>query len=469
MASGQHHWRLLIALLAGAAPASARDGAYDFTRHGDAVSGVLRLPTEPRGECSQCHDQHASRDGQATAGPFAFALFAPDDNTLCNGCHDTPPPASAYLGNVLYGQSAHALSTAMVWPGPSPLARPSSDWGKCVNCHTPHGARDATGVIPSLLSGREEAPCLACHDGSPAMTDVNTQLAKAFRHPVTTITGKHAVDEGGVPERFGQAQGNRHSECPDCHNPHAAKDSSPPPVAPAARGTQAYVSRVRVSNGTAGAQPMYTWAAANDVSFPNEYEICFKCHSSWTTQPMGQTDFAVALNANNPSFHPVEAAGTNPGVLAASFVAPWTAASTVYCSDCHGSDDPSVPGPHGSLYQYLLKAPFQVGSVSRTTTSSELCFLCHSFDTYANDTAPAAALSASRFNPPQAAGGHALHVATNRVPCYACHVTHGSSTQPFLLVLGRSPGISAFFAQANGGTCTATCHAQKTYTVNYGR
>ena len=55
------------------------------------------------------------------------------------------------------------------------------------------------------------------------------------------------------------------------------------------------------------------------------------------------------------------------------------------------------------------------------------------------------------------------------MPCYACHVTHGSTTLPFLLVVGRVPGIVSYSRTANGGTCAPSCHGSESYTVNYAR
>jgi hypothetical protein len=51
----------------------------------------------------------------------------------------------------------------------------------------------------------------------------------------------------------------------------------------------------------------------------DEYQLCFKCHSSWTTQPAGQSDLALLLNNNNPSYHPVEAAGRDPLIASGAF------------------------------------------------------------------------------------------------------------------------------------------------------
>jgi hypothetical protein len=55
------------------------------------------------------------------------------------------------------------------------------------------------------------------------------------------------------------------------------------------------------------------------------------------------------------------------------------------------------------------------------------------------------------------------------VPCFACHVTHGSTSQPHLIVTGRSPGLTGYAQTPTGGTCTSTCHAEQTWTANYAR
>jgi hypothetical protein len=102
-------------------------------------------------------------------------------------------------------------------------------------------------------------------------------------------------------------------------------------------------------------------------------------------------------------------------------------------------------------------------------SQDELCFSCHSFDVYANPGAPDLVRADSRFNKPGAGQGHAEHVGERSVPCYACHVTHGSPTRGHLIVTGRAPGILAFTETPTGGTCQATCHEAKTYTVNYAR
>jgi hypothetical protein len=141
----------------------------------------------------------------------------------------------------------------------------------------------------------------------------------------------------------------------------------------------------------------------------------------------------------------------------------------MYCTDCHTSDATSVRGLHGSLYAYVLKRPYTASSASRSMTAGESCFDCHNYDTYANSAAPATVKAYSRFNPPRVEKGHAYHVGEKRWPCFTCHESHGSTARPHLIATGRAPGITSYTETAAGGSCSATCHERKSYSVNYAR
>lgn len=333
-----------------------------------------------------------------------------------------------------------------------------------MNCHTPHGRGDALGTVPALLSVREQGSCNACHDASgPSTFDVASDLTKPHRHPILQHDDRHVPGES-APADF--AFSRRHAECADCHNPHDVAPDAFPPVAPEASARIGRVSRVSVANGAAGTEPVYTFRAADDPAPVLEHEVCFKCHSSWTDLPGGRADLALLTNPNNPSYHPVQAAGADPKIAAESFAGGRQATDTLFCSDCHGSDDPGRRGPHGSLHAGLLVAPFPATPAPRTMDPDELCFGCHRWEVYADDGAPAATQAASRWNEP-AAEGHAEHAAEN-VACFSCHEVHGSTTLPHLLATGRSPGIVLWSAGAGGTrTCTPTCHQPETYAVNY--
>jgi len=136
------------------------------------------------------------------------------------------------------------------------------------------------------------------------------------------------------------------------------------------------------------------------------------------------------------------------------------------CTDCHTSDDANVRGPHGSSYRYILKKPYTASSSARTMSSAELCFDCHRYDTYANNSASSTVKNYSRFSGSE---GHTYHVGSRGFPCYACHETHGASSQPSLLILGRNPGIETYTRSASGGSCNPTCHGSENYSVTYSR
>jgi predicted CXXCH cytochrome family protein len=383
---------------------------------------------QPAGSCVQCHDDST---GNRTPSTNAYGLFAPNDNNLCLTCHALPGDIGIFPGNASWQQSGHAL------------ARTKSG-NRCDDCHNPHGVKDAKGVVPALLEDREPALCVRCHDGSRA-ADIRDQLTKSYWHGMQA-RGSHDPREGSDPAKYSAIPAqNRHVQCSDCHNSHVQS---------------AGVSRIEVSNGAAGMAPRYTYRSADDPSQANEYEICFKCHSGWTKQPAGQIDLALVTNPNNPSFHPIQAAGKNPRIDPNAFVNGYDATSILTCTSCHGTDDPVVKGPHGSTYQYLLKKQ------SGTTSKDDICFSCHAYDVYGNPTAPADLQHASRFN---GGTGHAFHVGSQNLACASCHETHGSTRSPFLMARSRFPGISTYTPTPTGGTCASSCHAPQTYTVAYPR
>ena len=457
-----------LAAVAGApAGGSLAAGACE-PRSSDQITRILAAGPHA-GDCERCHTEHGS--GQT---PQLYALVGPDDNALCDRCHTGSWTTASYPGTWTYAGSAHGSSPSTIWPGLTPPARVEANAaGKCVNCHDPHGWQDDSGEITHLGVAREEAACLTCHDGSPATTNVRAEFLKPFRHPTTDFSGRHTGPEESSASDFGTSPLNRrHAECEDCHNPHVAR--SDPPLghpAPSPSLTVLGVSRVLVENGPAGAAPAYTFVAGSDTMSgpPEEYQLCMKCHSSWTTQPPGQTDLGRALNPANPSYHPVEAIGANPNIQPDAFAAGWSALSRTGCGDCHGSDFESVAGPHGSAYRYILRSPYTASPAPRAMAPGEACFSCHAYDVYANSSSSDAVLGASRFNRPGAVKGHVEHVGQLSVPCYSCHATHGSTDLEFLLVRGRWPGITAYTKTPTGGTCTATCHGAKSYTANYAR
>ncbi len=408
--------------------------------------------------CSTCHQAHdsASDDG--------FLLRSASESKLCAECH----------ANMDVNSPAIHLNpkTGPLWPGGQygsqlPADANADHRGGCGNCHRAHGwpdAANATNDYPSLLVEREENLCFSCHDGNPASKNLLTTFAKTYRHPVS-YSGRHTTTEDGIPARYGTA--NRHSECQDCHNPHQLTADYVAPIAPAASMSLRGVARVSVTNNSASSVS-YTFRSPTNTAPVKEYEVCFTCHSGWTTRPSGQADYAAKFNTKIASFHPVEGAGKNTNINVNAFVNNWKPDQVMTCTDCHTSDDTTIRGPHGSAYQFILKKVSPASTTRRSTAmpSTELCFDCHRFDTYANSSASSTIKNYSRF---AGGNGHGYHVGGRRYSCYNCHETHGATTQPNLLVTGRSPGITTYTRTTNGGSCVATCHGSESYTVAYPR
>ncbi len=327
-------------------------------------------------ECTACHDPHDdSKD------PITKKFLSQDNqaSALCLKCHN-----KAYWST---NPSIHKTSTKTLPAGLSHTNYTTVADNGCENCHTPHNA-----TSPSrLLMGVEQATCTPCHKGKAngGITEKNVSnvgdgpFAKIYRHPTYDINGKHNPVNASPPTNsptessIDLSPPNRHAECSDCHNPHAAKDGLHTIGSNAVSG---------VISGVWGLEPASTSEWTQPISFTRidpatkEYQICLKCHSYYglgsapngvtiITGPSGTdiTDQAMEFNPNNHSGHPVEVSLNNltgsyaPKALDPSqMTSDWsnTGNQTMYCSDCHGNDQPTsstvAQGPHGSNYKFML-------------------------------------------------------------------------------------------------------------------
>ena len=219
----------------------------------------------------------------------------------------------------------------------------------------------------------------------PDPDDINTDITKTTgsRHNVFDIDaeGIHKADE-----TLAEIAADKHVECLDCHNPHAAQKedrgkgsnlitaTSPLLTAKGADFSTTYPAWIDAT--TYNPNNTTTYTAGSGISYDTatmEYQICFKCHSSansnywkWdgnegTATATEWTDVALEFNPNNQSYHPVVAAlpATDPGengssqLTAAQLDHGWSPGDTMYCSDCHASES-TVAGPHGSTVKWML-------------------------------------------------------------------------------------------------------------------
>jgi predicted CXXCH cytochrome family protein len=340
----------------------------------------LKLDRADELQCTTCHNPHDNTYGN-------FLVMSNRRSAMCVACHEMSG----------WSLSTHESSTALTLVANDSYLQ-NSEYATmvengCLNCHRPHSAG---GHERLLHFARSEDNCLNCHDGSVASSNLRTDLSKFSRHDVFRYNGIHDLTESPLTAP-------QHVECVDCHNPHAVQGApAQPPVVP---GAMRGVSGVTIS-GSVTQQVQY------------EYEVCFKCHAdnpnriqSSITRQITQTNCRLEFDPAAASFHPVVAPGLNPNVP--SLKPPMTAATLIYCIDCHDSDGGGTKGPHGSNYPYLLAYRYETSDFTQESSYSyELCYHCHSRNSILNDES---------F--PQ----HKEHL-DDQIPCSACHDPHGISS-----------------------------------------
>ncbi len=355
----------------------------------------------------------------------------------------------------------------------------------CGACHRMH-----TGQGNSVRENRpEEANCFACHSSAgpgtnvqDAFSNIINSATRYYSHPVNSTNNTHYLGESSNSS-FGSS--NRHIECEDCHEPHDAVRGNA--EAPALHPEMTGMSGVDpVWNGSGGPSS-YNWL----ISSTREYQVCFKCHSSFTTLPtyapdgwngtayvanglrkltssntqqvMDSRDMAKEFNPFQTSFHPIAAQGRNTDIPADSFVNGWSQSSLVYCSDCHTNADQNAGGvgPHGSPRLHLLGGGSNYSTVmqngARRVPSTQICFNCHNYSTYVTG-------QNQSTNFPL----HEKHMDNDwGTTCYTCHDSHGSE-QRHLINIDAS--AATFLAGRNSQTawyydpvtqkagCFVSCH-----------
>jgi Doubled CXXCH motif (Paired_CXXCH_1) len=245
---------------------------------------------------------------------------------------------------------------------------------------------------------------------------------------------------------------NRHVECVDCHNPHAATNP--------AFGTP--LGAIRKVKGV-NAQGL----AVDEIK--NEYELCFRCHADsnfaanyYTNRQYPENNLRLKFDPSNKSYHPVENIGRNQNVP--SLVTGLTTSSIIKCTDCHNNNEArsnsgSGPeGPHGSLYRPLLAKNLAFGDYQAESSNTyALCYKCHD---------RASILSDKSFSK------HKVHIVDGQTPCTACHDPHGVSNAPNLINFDLNIVKPLTFTQDPSysygplyislgvfrGACALTCH-----------
>lgn len=227
-------------------------GPYSDSAHGQSSGGVSRsgLSQYADGNCSHCHEQHASIEGQepgpasGTASPFG--LFAGNnlpaaspysqENNFCFYCHTSS--GSQQSGGVLtnrqysntYGgydidsatgileafnlSSYHNLADVQSFAASNFPANFNSDSNACSACHNPHRAKkhkahpsDPSYTTISRPSDHEELW------GDEAGERMNNYVYR----PPFFYGSSTSYEPGGVPLHDGSLMPDYNAFCLDCH------------------------------------------------------------------------------------------------------------------------------------------------------------------------------------------------------------------------------------------------------------
>jgi predicted CXXCH cytochrome family protein len=389
---------------------------------------------------------------------------------------------------------------------------------QCAFCHRAHTAKG-----PNLLTkaAPQSGLCFTCHDGTGAAANLDVQgqysgvpankttdtTRALYSHDVTAPTTHTLSSEN----EFGGVS-NRHSECADCHNPHdanAATVSTETSTGWTASGRVAGTSGVSVENHAAGTAPTYTFVAGKPTLLTREYELCFKCHSGFTTLPSNDgfalssalLDKGKEFNPNNASFHPIEAPGTNKSAAMTASLAgsPFTTDSTIRCSNCHAGSatinppDPLAAGadlaPHASKFQGILLQNYRDRVLKGSDEPYQdadfaLCLMCHAKAPYATpgpDPATNFDLHGEHLTAiaGKGSGGSSTNIDTagagdGNAICAECHfrlhsttfqvpgqTLDGSRLVNFAPDVEPAYGTLSWANTPGGGSCTLTCHGHK--------
>jgi predicted CXXCH cytochrome family protein len=365
----------------------------------------------PSPEASPSADPSPSAEPSATPKPYTLTPGQQDGA-------DTATPVPVYRLRAAANAITPMANTT------SPHTNYTFGDPNCATCHASH-----TALSPALVKTSVQAQvCYTCHtSGGDASTDIQGAFIAAplnneatdsyYSHPVGDASASlHVLDENN------EFQGtlNRHAVCADCHNPHDATSTRPAESTTGwtAPGNISGADTVAVANGATATAPTYTLLKPGRTVY--EYQLCIKCHSSFTTLPTRSTtrpswwalDKGIEFNPANASTHPVEARGKNQTAQMAGSLAgtspfkAWNYAidSTIRCASCHGdsstvnqtaSGTPKTPAADGSNATHaspnrgLLIAPYRDRTLkpagqAYNAADFALCYLCHAEDPFIN-------------------------------------------------------------------------------------
>lgn len=338
------------------------------------------------GQCSDCHNPHASSHGQ---------LLAADGDSICTDCHAGLIPAGSL--------SVHQAAIE----------------GGCVACHDPHAAANA-----NVLTATGSELCFSCHESMAQQLEGQEFQHSPVRQSCTTCHDPHASTAsdfllkkptGGLcadchdPARASFAQSHMgypvgSSRCTSCHDPHGSNTSGILLAEVHEPITRKMCNQCHAPSSASDALALKRTGQA----------LCRGCHSEVVNQALARdrihwpvADASGCLTCHNPH------ASTEKGLL----VEP----TTLLCGECHAAaldQLASAATRHGPVADGDCSAchePHAADNVFLLATAdvATLCGECH--DWGAHSSHPLGPEVVDQRNP------------NLTVDCLSCHRPHGSA------------------------------------------
>ena len=459
-------------------------------------------------ECTSCHEPHVQN-----LDPVSLTFLVRDGSSgqLCLACHEPNNRTVNGKNNPLaqWSTSIHAVSVNNVAGAAKLGSYTTVAQFACMSCHDAHNASGDRGLLRSAQAPPSNvdpasATCFTCHNGGSNLQqpipNVYAEFAKVSAHPFPNGGNSHDPGEAAV------LTNNRHATCADCHNAHSTAQVLTFPPAPTIRGTQGAVTGVSATDGTTQVSPA-----------ANQYENCLRCHGSspgkqaqqvYGYMPLRAVSAADPLNVipefsmTSTSSHPVTHGSTSPWPQPSLLLfllnldgstnnirsLGTTQANSIFCTDCHNSDDnrefggSGPSGPHGSQWTHILERRYEFSQVAAGAAPG----------TPVQNPFPSPSLSASAANPGPYAlcgkchnlanilldasfrpagtgkGGHFTHVSEQGLSCSTCHTAHGMGAAGGAITGERMVNFDLKVVGPNGATpisynhgtntCTLKCH-----------
>lgn len=438
-------------------------------------------------ECTSCHSPHVQGIDKVAQN---FLVRDSSNAQMCLACHDPNRVVQGQI-NLLAGftGSIHQTATNQASPDGHVGSYPTVGVNACTSCHMSHNSiaparllRPATPPAPGNDPVTQD--CITCHNGgtylSPVPMNIMAEVAKTG-HPLPAGNNFHDEAEAVL------LNNNRHATCVDCHNAHAANQTTQFTAPPLLRPSQAGVSGISALDSVTVLTPAI-----------NQYENCLRCHGTSTGKqrlviygyaPVRVVSAPDPLNvipqfaSTSTSSHPVTHDRSSPmpqpsllvnqlnqnGIPSARTTGP-----RIFCSDCHNSDDnrefggAGPNGPHGSINSHILEHNYQFSQAATPgglatnlfpnpdltmTGPYAMCAKCHNL---------ANVVGNNSFTQ------HSLHISQYGFSCSVCHTAHGmGATSPNITgerlvnfdanVVGENNGAPIAYSRSSN-TCTLMCH-----------